>query len=332
MKTTLKIFLLTFTLIFISSKSFAVKLKFAVLAPKQTSWGKSLVKMTKEIKKVTDNKVRFKIYYGGVKGDEPVVRRLINSKLLDGGIFTGKTLGEINGDVRVMELPFTYFGDNEKALKNLTSLEEYFNKGFRKKDYENLGFFELGSVYFVSQKKTESLESLKGLKIWSWPGDSLVDAMIKEMNLISVPAPLTDVLSSLSTGIIEAAYAPPLGILALQWNTKVKYLVEFPISYSLGAFLIHKNSWAKIPEQYRSPVKKIIQKYVKEINLANQSDNKIALDEMKKSGVEFIKFSKEDIEKGSKLRGKIISRLLGDGSLFSKNALTKLETEINKKQ
>ena len=64
------------------------------------------------------------------------------------------------------------------------------------------------------KKKTESLESLKGLKIWSWHGDNLVDAMIKEMNLISVPAPLTDVLSSLSTGIIEAAYAPPLGILA----------------------------------------------------------------------------------------------------------------------
>ena len=100
-----------------STTTFAVKLKFAVLAPKQTSWGKSLVKMTKEIKKATDGKVKFKIYYGGVKGDEPVVRRLINAKMLDGGIFTGKTLGEINGDVRVMELPFTYFGDNKSARR-----------------------------------------------------------------------------------------------------------------------------------------------------------------------------------------------------------------------
>ena len=136
-----------------STTTFAVKLKFAVLAPKQTSWGKSLVKMTKEIKKATDGKVKFKIYYGGVKGDEPVVRRLINAKMLDGGIFTGKTLGEINGDVRVMELPFTYFGDNKSALEDLGNLQSYFNQGFRKQSYENLGFFELGSVYFVSQKK-----------------------------------------------------------------------------------------------------------------------------------------------------------------------------------
>ena len=102
-----------------STSSYAVKLKFAVLAPKQTSWGKALVKMSKEIKKTTNGKVKFKIYYGGVKGDEPVVRRLINAKMLDGGIFTGKTLGEINGDVRVMELPFTYFGDNKSALEDL---------------------------------------------------------------------------------------------------------------------------------------------------------------------------------------------------------------------
>ena len=320
-----------FTTLLLSTGAHAVKLKFAVLAPKQTSWGKSLVKMTKEIKKATNNQVKFKIYYGGVKGDEPVVRRLINSKLLDGGIFTGKTLGEINGDVRVMELPFTYFGNNSKALNNLTNLQSYFNKGFQKRNYENLGFFELGSVYFVSQKKTVNLDSLKGLKIWSWPGDNLVEAMIKEMNLISVPAPLTDVLSSLSTGIIEAAYAPPLGILALQWNTKVKYLVEFPISYSIGAFLVHKDSWKKVPAEHQATVKEIVSKYVDVINGANKEDNKIALDEMKKSGVKFLKFSDEDIKKAELLRSKIISRLLSQGNLFSKDALTKLESEISKK-
>jgi TRAP-type transport system periplasmic protein len=325
----IKFYICCLTLLF-STSLFAVKLKFAVLAPKQTSWGKALVKMSKEIKKETNGKVKFKIYYGGVKGDEPVVRRLINAKMLDGGIFTGKTLGEINGDVRVMELPFTYFGDNKSALEDLGKLENYFNKGFKKQKFENLGFFELGSVYFVSQKKTESLDSLKGLKIWSWPGDNLVDAMIKEMNLISVPAPLTDVLSSLSTGIIEAAYAPPLGILALQWNTKVKYLVEFPISYSIGAFLVHEKSWSKVPKQFRPKVKQIVDKYVGQINKANKNDNIIALDEMKKSGVEFIQFSKSDIEKGNSLRKKIIDRLLGEGSLFSKGALSKLETQIKK--
>ena len=51
---------------------------------------------------------------------------------------------------------------------------------------------------------------------------------------------------------------------------------------------------------------------------------------MKKSGVTFLKFSESDIKKGNQLRKKIIDRLLGEGTLFSKGALTKLETEIKK--
>ena len=76
--------------------------------------------------------------------------------------------------------------------------------------------------------------------------------MIESMNLISVPLPLPDVLSSLSTGIIDAAYAPPLGILSLQWNTKVSHLIDFPLSYSIGAFLIGEKAWKKIsPENQK---------------------------------------------------------------------------------
>lgn len=326
----MKKILLTTVLSLLTVNAYAVKLKFAVLTPKENSWGKALVKMTKEIKKATGGDVRFKIYYGGVKGDEPVVKRLVYTDLLDGGIFTGKTLGEINGDVRVMELPFTFYSDRKKALDTMTKLAPFFNAGFEKKNFINLGFFELGNVYFVSQKKTENIESLKGLKIWSWPGDNLVDAMIKEMSLISVPAPLPDVLSSLQTGIIEAAYAPPLGIVALQWNTKVKYLVNFPISYSTGAFLISKKGWEKIPAKHRDTVKSIASKYIAQVNSATQGDNQVAMDEMKKNGVEFIKFSDDDIKKAEQYRSKIINRLVNEGSLFSKQAVDKLESELGK--
>ena len=68
----------------------------------------------------------------------------------------------------------------------------------------------------------------------------------------------------------------------MQWNTKVKYLVEFPISYSIGAFLVHQDSWSKVPSEYQPVVKKIINKYVGLINDANKKDNQVALDENEK--------------------------------------------------
>ena len=100
----------------------AQQVKLAVLVPEGTTWGNSLKKLSKEVEAATGGEVSFKIYYGGVSGDEPDVIRKIRIGQLHGGIFTGKTLGDIYGDVRAMEIPFTFYGDLKKASSALEKL------------------------------------------------------------------------------------------------------------------------------------------------------------------------------------------------------------------
>ncbi|MBK24449.1 MAG: hypothetical protein CME70_10675 [Halobacteriovorax sp.] len=310
--------LLVLSSLLITTQLYAVTLKFGVLAPEGTNWAKQMKKMAKEVKKATNKKVKFKIYFGGAQGDEHDVLRKIRVGQLHGGMFTGKTLGDINGDVRVVELPFTFMGDRAKAWNAVEKMAGFFDKGFSKNEFVNLGFSEIGLVYFVSQKDTPNIKALNGVKIWSWEGDKLVSAMIEEMKLISVPLPLPDVLSSLSTGIIEAAYAPPLGIVSLQWNSKIKYLVDFPIAYSVGAFLVSNKGWNKVPAEHRETVKKIAAKYISKVSKANVDDNEAALESMKALGVKFTKFPDSDVETGKKLREQIVKKL--KGKLFSAEA------------
>ncbi len=315
----LLLFLFAFS---VNAKTF----KIGVLAPEGTAWSENLKKLSKEVKKVTDGRVKFKIYYGGAQGDEPDVLRKIRVTQLQGGVFTGKTLGDINGDVRVMELPFTFIDDREKAWKTLGEMKDFFNTKFEEKGFVNLGFFEIGQVYFVSQKKTNNLESLKGIKIWSWQGDDLVTTLVNSMNLVSVPLPLPDVLSSLSTGVVEAAYAPPLGIVALQWNTKIKYIIDFPLAYSVGAFLIDKKQWDKVSEEDRKAVLDLSDTYIAQVNEANVQDNKDALESMKNLGVEFLNFPEKDLAVAKSYRKEVLEKLTDN--LFSKEALDQLEAKL----
>lgn len=316
--------LLAVILVLIGTQTFAVKLKVGVLAPEGTNWAKNMKVMAKEIKKATKGAVKFKFYFGGAQGDEIDVLRKVRINQLQGGIFTGKTLGEIEGDIRVMEIPFLFGGNREKAWSTLEKLGPYFNKKLAKKKFQNLGFFEIGMVYFVSQKKTPNLSSLGGVKIWLWEGDKIVAEMMKTLNLISVPLSLPDVLSSLSTGVIEATYSPLMAMVALQWNTKIKYLVDFPIAYSIGAFLLSDKAWNKIKPEYRKVVKDISEKFMDKVNQANINDNEAALKAIKASGVEFIEFPPADVEKASGLKDKIIKNL--KGKLFSPDALKKLDS------
>lgn len=294
----------------ISWSAFAAQqIKLAVLVPEGTTWGNSLKKFSKEVETATGGEVVFKVYYGGVAGDEPDVLRKVRIGQMHGGIFTGKTLGDIHGDVRAMELPFTFYGDQKKASKTLVNLTPEFNKGLAAKGFVNLGFYEIGQVYVVSSKKISNLNELKGVKIWSWEGDPLVAAMLESLKLVSVPLALPDVLSSLSTGIINAAYAPPLGILALQWQTKIKYLVDFPTAFSIGALLVSQKAWSQIKPDQQQKILAISQKYVKEANDKSVVESQQAKDQLKKSGIEFVQFPEADYKQAASVRAEVINKL-----------------------
>lgn len=309
-------------LIFSTSIFAKTTLKVGVLAPEGTSWANNMKKMGKEIEKATNDEVKIKFYFGGTQGDEPDVLKKIRIGQLQGGVFTGKTLGEIYGDVRVVEIPFTFGADRGKAMSTVKKLAPYFDKEFSKHNFKNLGFFEIGLVYFVSQQEPKDLESLKGLKIWSWEGDQLVSSMVEALHLVSVPLPLPDVLSSLATGIVQAAYAPPLGIIALQWNTKIKYLLDFPLAFSTGAFLVDNKAWDKIPAATQKIVQDLATQYIEEVNKSNAKDNEDALASMKAQGIQFVKFPKTDNDKSIALRSGIVKKLTG--KLFTPASLDQL--------
>ena len=265
----------------------------------------------------------FALYYGGVAGDEPDVLRKIRVGQIHGGVFTGKTLGDVFSDIRAVEVPFNFYHNKEKGLKALEGMSGFFNKGLEAKGFVNLGFYGIGQVYLVSTKPVHNLEQMKGIKIWSWEGDDVVKSMVESLKLVSVPLALPDVLSSLSTGIIDAAYAPPLGILALQWQSKIKHLVDFPIAYSIGALLVDKRRWKKIKPEHQKVAREIAAKYIAMANKYAVEDNIKGLEALKSQGVNFIKFNEKDLKNAEEIRKDVITKL--EGKVISKKALKLLE-------
>ncbi len=324
----MKYSLLAFSLLF-SFQTFAVtQVKLAALIPEGTSWGNSIKKFAQEVGTATNGEVNVKVYYGGVAGDEPDVVRKIRIGQFHGGVFTGKTLAEIYPDVRALEIPFTFHGDQKKAGKVMDALTPRFNAGFKQKGFVNLGFYELGLVYIVSTKKVSNFNELKGVKAWAWEGDELSRAMIETLELVSVPLALPDVLSSLSTGIINAAYAPPLGILALQWHTKIKYLIDVPTTFSVGALLISDKVWARITPAHQKLIQDISAKYVKEANDKSLIENEEARTQMKKAGIEFITFPAEDMKKAATVRAGVLQKV--SGSVIPAAIIQELDKEVKK--
>jgi len=83
-------------------------IKFATLAPEGTTWMKVMNDWNKEIQEKTGGKLKFRLYAGGVAGDEKDVVRKIRLGQLHAGGFTGVGFGEIAPEVRILDAPFLF--------------------------------------------------------------------------------------------------------------------------------------------------------------------------------------------------------------------------------
>jgi TRAP-type C4-dicarboxylate transport system substrate-binding protein len=154
--------------------------------------------------------LRFKIYPGGVSGDEKeTIRKMRLGQLQATGV-TGSGLADVVPDVHVLDVPFL-FKSGEEVDYVLEKVYPEFQKKFEEKGFRLLGFTEAGFVYFYSQYPIAAPGDLRGgdIKAWLWEGDVLNQGMFDTYQIPSVPLALPDVLSALQTGMINTVFGPP---------------------------------------------------------------------------------------------------------------------------
>jgi len=321
----LKVWLLIFVIATSGYSQKKVVIKFATLAPEGSTWLKVMREYNQEIQKLTNGTVKFKIYPGGIQGDEKAVVRKIRLGQLHSAGFTGVGLGEILPEVRILDSPLLFQSYEEvDYVTNL--LYPDFDKKFEEVGYILLGWVEVGFVYVFAQKPITSLSDLQGTKMWMWEGDPISEATFRALRVSAIPLSITDVLTSLQTNLIEAVYTSPLACVSLQWYTRVKYMINQPLADAEGAVLISKKMFNKIPPEYQELVKKKGREYMKRLVQLSRKDNEEAIRLMKKNGIQIVDIPPENqpafYEAGEKARRSLV------GKLYSQELLDKVEKAL----
>ena len=242
-----------------SSQVFAKEtytLKFATLLPTGTAWSKLLDNWVTEVETKSQGRLKFKMYSGGVMGDEPDVLRKIRKNQLQGGLFTGYGIGRIYSPARVLEMPFL-FRDTKESDYVRDQLMPEIEIGFKQSGFELLGWPEIGFIHFFSQHKIESIEDMKKSRIWLWQGDPLGEAFFKAADISPVPLSIIDVYSQLSAkhGSIDTVYISTFGAIGLQWHTKLKYSTNIAVTNAIGGLVISNRFFDKLPDDLQQLLK-----------------------------------------------------------------------------
>lgn len=296
----------------------ASEIKIAILAPEGSTWHKVITAWNKELSEKTQGRVKLKIYPGGSMGDEKDIVRKMRINQVHAAGFTGLGLGIINPSVRVLELPMlvsTYAQADAVTKKIQPKLES----GFEQKGFVLLGWAETGFVNVFSNKPIATLKDMGGMKMWAWEGDPLVAEMYKDFKIVPIPLPLTDVLTSLQTKMIDAVYAPPLGAIALQWFTATKYMSDLKLADSTGGILITKQALSALLPADQRILRETGRKYAAELVKQTRAENEKSYATLARAGIRTVAVPPEEVEKIRQTSRAVWAALVG--KLYSQELL-----------
>lgn len=304
----------------------AATLKIATVAPDGTGWMQEMRKGAKEIERRTEGRVKFRFYPGGVMGDDKSVLRKIRIGQLHGGVLTGGGAAQIHPDAALYGLPFAFNGypevDHVRAAMDREVVKSLGEKGF-----VSFGLTEGGFAYFLSNEPLTTVAELRKRKVWVPDGDRVNRITLEAIGVSPISLPLTDVLTGLQTGLIDTVATSPIGAIALQWHTRVKYLIDAPMVYLYATMVVNERTFKRIAKQDRAVVHEVMSGVFERLNRQNRLDNEGAREGLVAQGIEVIQ-PKERASQWQPAIDAAVAKLLDEG-VFTQDALDRLNHHLD---
>jgi TRAP-type C4-dicarboxylate transport system substrate-binding protein len=309
-------------LLLFSVSAHATIFKIATLAPDGTAWMQKMRASAEQIKQQTSGRVILKFYPGGVMGSDDNVLRKIRIGQLQGGAVTTGNASAIQKDIDIYGLPFLF-----STLEQVDYVRKQMDAALINKlegsGFVSFGLAEGGFAYMMSEHPIRTVEDLSQQKVWSPSGNEVAEAVFSGAGITPVQLPLSDVLTAMQTGLIDTIIASPIGAIALQWHTRIKYVVDVPLTYLSGLLVIDKKAFDKLSTEDAALVRKVMTETFHEIDDENRKDNIAAREALKNQGIEFIALSEESLKSWRAIGVKAI-KMLEEKGAYSKASYDEL--------
>jgi TRAP-type C4-dicarboxylate transport system substrate-binding protein len=260
--------------------------KLGTLAPDGSTWYMQLRDMGEKWKKAANGKLNFKIYPGGVIGDEADMVRKMRIGQLHAAAVTDVGLSAIIPEINVFQMPlmFSSYAELDYVRDRMAPELE---KLLESKGFIVLNWGDAGWVHIFSQKPVVRPHDLKihNQHIFVWAGGTENFNAWKAAGFHPVEVAATDIFMSLQTGLINTFTTTPLVALSYQWFALAKNMCDLAYAPLCGATIITKKKWEQIPENIRPMLLEVARSSGENLKKEIRSLDKTAVEVMKKHGL-----------------------------------------------
>ncbi len=223
-------------------------IKVGTLAPPGTPWLNVPENISfPEIAKLSDNRIIFKIYGGGVMGEDTDVLSKMESGQLDSCGCTALGVLEVSPEISTLLIPYL-FKNYEEVDYICEKFRKRLDEGVENRGYILTAIIDTGFFYMFSRNKTTSLEDVRKQKVITWFG-AIEASLYKELGFTTMRVPVPDTVSALDTGLVDINVAPAAWMLGMQAYQYSNYYLKPPLVYSPAVVVIKVSSFNRVQEQ-----------------------------------------------------------------------------------
>lgn len=225
-------------------------IRLATVVPDGSVWDKNLKQMAAEWKEATGGRVSITVYDGASQGDEPTVLRKMRLDALQAAGFTAGGLTSIDSSFALFEVPF--FFESYDELNYVTDkLTPAIRTRVEAKGFVLLNWGHGGWTQLFTKRPVRSVADLKSIKLYTPAGNDRMVQWFKARGFEPRAMAMTDIMTGLTTGMIEGLPTPPLAALLFQWYRQTPFMLDIGLAPVVGATVITRKAWRGIPEADR---------------------------------------------------------------------------------
>jgi TRAP-type C4-dicarboxylate transport system substrate-binding protein len=299
-------------------------IKLATVVPDGSVWDKSLKQMGVDWKTATGDRVALTVFSGGSQGDESTVLRKIRLNALQGASLTVVGLSAIDWSFNVFNIPF-FFQSYDELNAVIEKLTPTLKQRVEQKGFVLVHWGHGGWLQVFSKQPVTTVADLKRMKLYTSAGDDTMTQWYKANGFQPRAMAMTDVLTGLTTGMIDALPTTPIASMSFQWYKQTPYMLDLGISPIVGATVVSKRTWDRISPADRAKMSEISLKVEKQLQADVPKGDGLATIVMQNQGLKVTKGTGPEWQQmadalGATMRGKMVPPDIYDLALKERDA------------
>jgi TRAP-type C4-dicarboxylate transport system substrate-binding protein len=136
-------------------------------------------------------------------------------------------------------------------------------------------------------------------------------------------------MTGLQTGLLDVVAGSPVGTIAFQWHSKLRYLTTTPVAYIFATMVIDKKVFQRVAPQDQVIVQEVMERIYRHIDTQNRKDNRSAFDALIKQGMTVVTPTPAEEKRWRDIASGVNDRLSREGR-FTPGLYQRMQEELTR--